>query len=51
MRSLVPLDTEGGAMRAFGADGTPMAVLVDEEGRIASPLGAGAPAVMASARA
>jgi peroxiredoxin len=35
---------------AFGANGTPMAVLVDEEGNIASEVVAGAPAVMALAR-
>jgi hypothetical protein len=33
----------------FGATGTPMAVLVDEEGKIASALAAGAPAVLALA--
>jgi hypothetical protein len=30
----------------FGAGGTPMAVLVDAEGKIASELAAGAPAVL-----
>jgi thiol-disulfide isomerase/thioredoxin len=34
----------------FGANGTPMAVLVDEEGRIASEVATGGPAVMALAR-
>jgi peroxiredoxin len=34
----------------FGATGTPIAVLVDEEGKIASTLAAGAPAVLALAR-
>jgi peroxiredoxin len=34
----------------FGANGTPMAVLVDEEGRIASEVAAGGPGVMALAR-
>jgi peroxiredoxin len=34
----------------FGANGTPMAVLVDEEGRIASEVVAGGPGVMALAR-
>jgi protein-disulfide isomerase len=33
----------------FGANGTPMAVLVDAEGRIASEVAAGAPAVLALA--
>lgn len=32
---------------AFGARGTPSAVLIDAEGRVASPLAAGAPAVLA----
>lgn len=36
--------------RGFGATGTPMAILVDAEGRIASELAAGAPAVLAVAR-
>ena len=35
-----------GRAGAFGADGTPMAVLVDGEGRIASPLVTGADAVL-----
>jgi len=39
--------TEAG--QAFGASGTPMAVLVDAEGRIASPVVAGAAAVLALA--
>jgi peroxiredoxin len=34
----------------FGADGTPMAVLVDAEGKIASELAEGAPAVLKLAR-
>jgi hypothetical protein len=38
------------AGRAFGADGTPMAVLVDAEGCIASTLAAGAAEVLALAR-
>jgi hypothetical protein len=45
------LDPEGSAMRAFGASGTPMAVLVDASGRIASPLAAGSREVLALARA
>jgi peroxiredoxin len=49
LRSPVVLDTgfEGG--RAFGAGGTPSAVLVDEDGRIASEIAVGAPAVLALA--
>ena len=42
----------GGAPAAhdvFGANGTPMAVLIDEEGKIASEVAAGAPAVLALA--
>ena len=34
----------------FGASGTPMAILVDAEGKIASALAAGAPPVLALAR-
>ena len=49
-RSRVLLDQNFGAGSAFGANGTPMAVLLDAEGKIASNLAAGAPAVMALAR-
>ena len=48
--SPVVLDPDGSAMHSFGATGTPMAVLVDGEGRIASSLVTGAEAVMALAR-
>jgi hypothetical protein len=48
IRSPVLLHLEGAAMRAFGAGGTPMGVLV-EDGRIASPVVAGADAVLALA--
>lgn len=51
LASPVVLDADGSAMRRFGASGTPMAVLVDSSGRIASPLAVGAPQVMALARA
>jgi thiol-disulfide isomerase/thioredoxin/uncharacterized membrane protein YphA (DoxX/SURF4 family) len=44
--STVLLDPDWTASAALGADGTPMAVLVDGEGRIASPLMTGAPAVL-----
>ena len=50
LRSPVLLDQQG--MRVgnlFGATGTPMAVLVDAEGKIASELAAGAAAVLALA--
>jgi thiol-disulfide isomerase/thioredoxin len=45
IRSRVLLDTDGKAMRAFAAGGTPMGVLVSE-GRIASDVAAGADAVL-----
>jgi peroxiredoxin len=50
LRSPVLLDHGFGVASTFGANGTPMAVLVDQEGRIASEVAAGAPAVMALAR-
>ena len=50
LASTVLLDSDGATMRDFGASGTPMAVLVDASGRIASPLAAGAREVMALAR-
>jgi peroxiredoxin/uncharacterized membrane protein YphA (DoxX/SURF4 family) len=47
LRSPVVLDKAGMSVgRQFGATGTPMAVLVDAEGKIASELAAGAPAVL-----
>jgi len=47
LRSRVVLDKDGMSVgRQFGAGGTPMAVLVDAEGKIASELAAGAPAVL-----
>jgi peroxiredoxin/uncharacterized membrane protein YphA (DoxX/SURF4 family) len=45
LRSRVLLDPEAEAMRAFGAGGTPMGVVI-EGGRIASPVAAGGPAVL-----
>ena len=50
LRSQVVLDEGFAAGTAFGAGGTPSAVLVDEEGTIASPLAVGAHAVLALAR-
>jgi thiol-disulfide isomerase/thioredoxin len=50
LRGPVVLDEGSAAMRAFGANGTPMAVLVDAEGRIASEVAAGATAVLVLAR-
>jgi peroxiredoxin len=47
LRSPIVLDKAGVSIgRQFGANGTPMAVLVDAEGKIASELAAGAPAVL-----
>jgi uncharacterized membrane protein YphA (DoxX/SURF4 family)/thiol-disulfide isomerase/thioredoxin len=46
----VALDPEMSAGEAFGAAGTPMAVLLDAEGRVASPLAAGGDEVLRLAR-
>lgn len=46
-RSRIVLDQSFGAGRVFGATGTPSAVVIDEEGRVASDVGVGAPAVLA----
>jgi peroxiredoxin len=52
LRSPVVLDQGNMSVgRLFGATGTPMAVLVDAEGKIASELAAGAPVVLALAGA
>jgi hypothetical protein len=45
----VVLDQGFTAGRAFGATGTPSAVLIDAQGRIASPVAVGAAAVLALA--
>jgi peroxiredoxin len=45
--STVVLDDNSRVTRSFGAYGTPMARLVDADGRIASELAAGAPEVLA----
>lgn len=50
LRAPVLLDENMSAGSKFGANGTPMAVLVDGQGKIASELAAGAPAVLALAR-
>jgi thiol-disulfide isomerase/thioredoxin len=50
LRSRVLLDSDGEAMRAFSAGGTPMAVLIDKR-RIATPVAAGAGAVFDLIRA
>jgi thiol-disulfide isomerase/thioredoxin/uncharacterized membrane protein YphA (DoxX/SURF4 family) len=49
LRSSVLIDPQGQAATAFGAHGTPMAVLLDADGRIASEIAAGAQAVLALA--
>jgi peroxiredoxin len=41
------LDQSGEIMNAFGADGTPMAILVDAEGRVASAVASGTEEVLA----
>jgi len=52
LRSRVLLDQSGMSVGSkFGANGTPMAVLVDARGKIASELAAGAPQVLALAGA
>jgi uncharacterized membrane protein YphA (DoxX/SURF4 family)/peroxiredoxin len=50
-RSRVLLDPKSGASQVFGAAGTPSALLVDEEGRVASEVRAGASEVFALAGA
>lgn len=47
LRSRLVLDQGFATGRAFGARGTPAAILVDADGRIASPVATGAPAVLA----
>jgi thiol-disulfide isomerase/thioredoxin len=51
LRSTVALDTNFSVGQAFGARGTPSAVLLDADGKIASPLATGGPAVLALAGA
>jgi thiol-disulfide isomerase/thioredoxin len=46
LSSPVVLDQQFEAGRAFGAMGTPSAVLVDAEGKVASEVAVGAPAVL-----
>jgi methylamine dehydrogenase accessory protein MauD len=50
-RSQVAVDRDSRASQALGAGGTPMAVLIDDQARIASDLAAGADEVMTMARA
>jgi peroxiredoxin len=47
LRSPIVLDPDFSTGRAFGATGTPSAVLVDAEGVVASAVAVGAPAVLA----
>lgn len=49
LRSTVVLDQSFTAGSRFGANGTPMAVLVDARGKIASEVAAGASSVLALA--
>jgi hypothetical protein len=51
LRSTVVLDQNFSVGSAFGASGTPSAVLVDSDGSVASELAVGAPAVLELARA
>jgi hypothetical protein len=51
LHSTVVLDQGFNAGLAFGASGTPSAVLVDRKGKIASEVAVGAPAVLALAGA
>ncbi len=51
LRSPVVLDQNFSAGSAFGANGTPSAVLVDSEGKVASEVAVGAPAVLGMAGA
>ena len=45
-RSDIVIDRDGAVARALGANGTPMGVLVDADGRIASPVAVGEAEVM-----
>jgi peroxiredoxin len=51
LRSTIVLDQNMHVGSTFGANGTPMGVLVDAQGKIASELAVGAPAVLALAGA
>ncbi len=51
LRSPVVLDQQFAAGRAFGASGTPSAVLVDKEGKVASEVAVGAQEVLTLAEA
>ncbi len=49
LRAPIMSDSKTAASSAFGANGTPMAILLDMEGRVASRVAAGAQAVFALA--
>ena len=51
LTSRIVLDQSFAVATSFGANGTPMAVLVDADGKVASELAAGGPAVLALAKA
>ncbi len=51
LRSTVVIDPDFATARSFGVSGTPSAVLVDADGKIASLVAVGAPAVLALASA
>ena len=51
LRSPVVLNQDASLLRSFGAEGTPSAILVDAQGRIASAMAVGADQVLALARA
>lgn len=46
LQSMILLDQGFSVSRAFGASGTPSAVLIDADGRVASTVAVGAPAVL-----
>ena len=50
LAATVGLDEGSRVAQAFGANGTPMAILLDSDGRVASALAAGAHAFFALAR-
>jgi hypothetical protein len=50
LRSLTLLDQNFRTGGAFGADGTPSAILIDAKGNVASGLAVGGPEVMKLAR-
>ena len=49
LRSPVLLDEDNAVKMQFGATGTPTAILVDAQGKVASALAKGAPEVLALA--